>query len=78
MNVVVATTDEREIEVLASGFPFHHGAQVAEERFHFGVGVLVHKLTESTALWRHAPDETKNTSTRNCSGATDAPWLSSG
>ena len=29
-----------------------------------GVGVLAQKLTESTALWRHAPDETKNTSTR--------------
>ena len=23
------------------------------------MGVLAHKLTESTALWRHAPDETK-------------------
>ena len=29
MNVEVAATDEREIEVLASGFPLHHGAQLA-------------------------------------------------
>ena len=29
MNVAVAATDEREIEVLASGLPLHHGAQLA-------------------------------------------------
>ena len=29
MNVAVASTDEREIEVLASGLPLHHGAQLA-------------------------------------------------
>ena len=79
MNVEVAATDEREIEVLASGLPLHHGAQLAVDitvrSASLGVGVLAHKLTESTALWRHAPDETKNTSARNCSRATDAAWL---
>ena len=29
MNVVVSASDERSIEVLASGLPFHHGAQLA-------------------------------------------------
>ena len=29
MNVEVAATDEREIEVLASGLHLHHGAQLA-------------------------------------------------
>ena len=29
MNVVVSASDERSIEVLASGPPFHHGAQLA-------------------------------------------------
>ena len=28
-SVVVSASDERSIEVLASGLPFHHGAQVA-------------------------------------------------
>ena len=29
MNVAVSSTDDRAIEVLASGLPFHHGAQLA-------------------------------------------------
>ena len=29
VNVVVPASDERSIEVLASGLPFHHGAQLA-------------------------------------------------
>ena len=29
VNVVVSASDERSIEVLASGLPFHHGAQLA-------------------------------------------------
>ena len=79
MNVVVAATDEREIEVLASGLPLHHGAQLAVD------------ITLRSALTRYGSacaqadrvngivdtrtDETKNTSTRNCSRATDAAWL---
>ena len=29
MNVAVQTTDQRAIEVVASGLPLHHGAQLA-------------------------------------------------
>ena len=48
MNVAVSAQDERAVEVLASGLPIHHGAQLVQEQ---------HTKTEPPCS---EPDETKN------------------
>ena len=79
VNVVVSASDERSIEVLASGLPFHHGAQLAIDvtlrsaLTSCGGGIL--ELPGRKAPLSRGLAQTKSASTRNCWRATGATWL---